>query len=118
MKQMNSEAIASALDRMRAATRELATGCLLLTTKDAVTLSSIPLSAETLLGYPRWVMPRIAKNPRAKRPTYLFDPRDVRDLPRVLAGWQAAMAEDREAEFARVRMDYLAGRDMPAKEAA
>lgn len=118
MKRMNSEVIASALDTMRAATRELAAGCVLLTTKDAVSLSRVPLSAETLLGYPSWVMPRIEKNPRAKRPTYLFDPRDVRDLPRVLAEWQEAIAEGLEAEFVRLRMDYLAGRDMPSKEAA
>lgn len=118
MKRMNSETIGSTLDSMWAATRELAAGCVLLTTKDAVSLSRVPLSAETLLGYPSWVMPRIAKNPRAKRPTYLFDPRDVRDLPRVLAEWQTAVAEDRETEVARLRMEYLAGRDMPSKQAA
>ena len=67
MKDKNSEAITSALDRLRAATRELAAGCLPLSTKDAVSLSSVPLTAETLLRYPRWVMPPIAKTPRAKR---------------------------------------------------
>jgi hypothetical protein len=118
MKQVKSGAIASTLEEMQAAIRELAAGCALLSTARAVELGRVPVSAEMLLRYPAWVMPRVVKNTRAKRPTYLFDPRDVLALPRVLAEWQRAIADGREDDFANARIAHLAERDMPAKEAA
>lgn len=118
MKKMKSDTFAYSLERMQAAKHQLAAGRALLHTSEVVERSIIPLCADTLLEYPRWIMPRVPKNPKAKRPTYLFDPRDVLDLPRVLTAWEAAIGSGREDEFARERMTYLIERDMPAQEAA
>jgi hypothetical protein len=118
MRKKQSDVIASALEEMRFALNELAAGTALLTTSRAVELSPVPVSAEMLLSYPEWVMPRLSKNPRAKRPTYLIDPRDVRSLPRVLADWDAAIRAGDENTYIQRRMDLLRDRDLRTGEAA
>ena len=118
MKQMELEAIVSEMDKQKAARRELMVGSTFLTTSEATDQCPLPLNTEDLLQYPHFILPRVIKDPRAKRYTYYFDPRDVRDLPRVLMQWQTATDEGREQEFVDARMRLLAERDLPVQEAA
>lgn len=111
------------LKEMREALHDLARGNGFLSTADAVELCPFPAEDETLIGYPEYILPRFEKNPLAKRPTYLWDPRDIRDLPTVLRRWRAALrgGADATAEFIASREMELNARDCHAlglKEAA
>lgn len=65
-------------------------------------------------------LPRFAKNPRAQRKTYLWDPRDIAVLPTVLRRWERAIAEGDEAEnaFVEARRAELVARDEAAMASA
>lgn len=110
--------VRNSLDAMRTALEELARGEGFVTTAEAVTICPFCVSEESLLAYPEFVLPRFAKNPRAKRKTYLWDPRDLQALPWVLKRWERAIAEgpEAEAEFERQRWRELTQRDMSAME--
>ena len=98
---MNTYELAAArqqVEQMAAAVQALIKGARYLRTAEAIELSPIAISAETLLGYPDYVMPRLLKNPRARKPVYLWDPRDLVALPHVLERWQTAIAQGPEAE--------------------
>jgi hypothetical protein len=108
--------IATALEAMRRAITDLARGTTYLSTPEAVELCPFELSEETLLAYPDFVAPRFLKNPRARRRTYLWDPRDIRDLPVVLRRWEEAIQAGPEAlqEFVDGRYAQLKQRDLDA----
>lgn len=102
-----ANAVASDLRAMREAKKELGSADAYLSTREAVDACPVPVSEETLKGYPEWVLPRIEKNPAAKGSPLLFDPRDVRALPLVLKQWRTANQNDSVAELKRRRLDLL-----------
>lgn len=106
-----ANAVASDLQAMREAKKELGSADAYLSTGEAVDKCPIPVSEGTLKGYPEWVLPRVEKNPAAKGSPLLFDPRDIRALPLVLKQWRAAKQNDSVAELKRRRLDLLQGRD-------
>jgi hypothetical protein len=112
--------IRASLEAMKAARDALARGRGYVSTREAVLLCPFPAGEETLLGYPPHILPRIAKNPAAKRPTYLWDPRDIQALPDVLRRWQTAITGGAEAvhRFEEERQRELDERDLTARRAA
>ena len=116
MKDKISEGVATTLQAMRAAVQDLARGSTYLSTVEAVRYCPFAVSEETLLTYPDFILPRFVKNPRARRKTYLWDPRDIRALPTVLRRWQLAIAAGEEAErqFQELRYAEVAERDLAA----
>lgn len=117
MQPTTAEAIGDELAAMRRARKELGGAWAYLTTREAVDLCPFEVSAESLLGYPDWICPRVARNPAAQRGTPLFwDPRDILALPLVLRQWETARREGREEEFEAERRRFLAERDRRALE--
>jgi hypothetical protein len=116
MKDQITNGVATTLEAMRAAVRDLAKGATYLSTADAVRCCPFELSEETLLTYPDFVVPRLVKNPRARRKTYLWDPRDIRALPTVLRRWQQAILAGpaAEREFQERRYHEVTERDLAA----
>jgi hypothetical protein len=114
IKKIDAERIAAGLEEMRAVKLELAAGAILIRTTEATALAPFNLSEETLLGYPEWIIPRYPVNPRATRPTYLWDPQDLKVLPFVLRGWQRARKDDTEEAFKADRVAKLEARELAA----
>lgn len=116
MKDQITNGVATTLEAMRAAVMDLAKGATYLSTAEAVRCCPFEVSEETLLTYPDFIVPRFVKNPRARRKTYLWDPRDIRALPTVLRRWQQAIAagSDAEREFQELRYAEVTERDLAA----
>lgn len=116
MKDQITRGVATTLEAMRAAVQDIAKGATYLTTTDAVRCCPFELSEETLLAYPDFVIPRFVKNPKAKRKTYLWDPRDIRALPTILRRWQEAIegGAGSEREFQNLRYAEFTERDLAA----
>lgn len=107
-----SARIAADLKTARRVRDEIAEGLTLFTTAEAVDACPFEIEAESLLAYPSAVLPRTKKNPRATRPTYLFDPRDILALPAILRAWDQARDVGCEAEFFARRQNELLRRDL------
>ena len=112
------QGVRTALAAMRTARDELARAEGFVSTSEAVRLCPFAVSEDTLLAYPEYVLPRRAKNPRAKRKTYLWDPQDLRALPVVLKQWERAIdgGSADEENFMRERLSQLEARDLRAME--
>ncbi len=110
------QGVSTALEAMRRAIEDLARGTTYLSTPEAVQLCPFELSEETLLAYPAYIVPRFLKNPMARRKTYLWDPRDIRDLPVILRRWEDAIRRGPDAlhEFVAARNGELKQRDLDA----
>lgn len=110
------QGVSNELEAMRRAMEDLARGTTYLSTPEAVELCPFDLSEETLLAYPPYIAPRFLKNPLARRRTYLWDPRDIRDLPVTLRRWEEAIqgGPDAVEEFIERRNGELKQRDLDA----
>ena len=118
MDMATARAVGAELEIMKDARAELGTRDAYLSTAEAVRLCAVGVSEETLISYPGWILPRVAKNPRARRPSYMYDPRDIAALPIVLRLWEQAISAGREAGFAEERVADLAARDEQALRVA
>jgi hypothetical protein len=106
-----TQVAASELKAMRQVRANLGRREAYLSTTEAVALCPIDVSEETLIGYPDWILPRVAKNPRARRASWLYDPRDIEALPFVLRMWERAIVEGAEEAFSMKRRGELEERD-------
>jgi hypothetical protein len=114
MNQVVAYATGEELEAMKRARSDLGRREAYLSTAEATAVCRFEVAEETLMAYPDWILPRIAKNPRAKRPSWLFDPRDVDALPFVLRLWERAIAEQNEEAFRLARLAEIEDRDRQA----
>lgn len=109
-----AQATGDEIEAMRRSREELGRRDAYMSTAEAISACAFEISQESLLLYPEWILPRIMKNPRAKRPSWLFDPRDIAALPAILSLWNRARANQREEEFRLDRLAEIEERDQLA----
>lgn len=102
------------LDEMKEAKRELGRAEAYLSTEEALERCPFDLCEETLTGYPKWICPRVRKNPGKAGSALLWDPRDIRALPVILRQWARAVEGGTEDAFRERRERLIREREQSA----